>query len=140
MSAATTAAGSEAKPPAAVTAIVIDSEIDSGSELSELEGFDSDDGLGGGGGGGGGAKGAEEEEEDEEDEMWESESLLEDALDELTTEHFAPGVYARSRFECARQRLMLRGRGGCGDSRGAEGIESLAEEHRGGGVHCGGHQ
>jgi hypothetical protein len=99
MSATTTAAGSATKPPAgatAVTAIVIpDSELDSGSELSDLEGFDSDDGLGGGGAGG---KGAEDEEEDEDEEMWESESLLEDALEELTTDHFAPGVCARSRL------------------------------------------
>lgn len=99
--------GAETKPVAsAMTAIVMpDSELDSGSELSELEGFDSDEDVG---------KGEDEGDDQEEDDewgFWESESLFEDALDEMATETFGPDEDAVTPEERKELRTLLKNAG-----------------------------
>ncbi|KAF8542083.1 hypothetical protein BDD12DRAFT_424689 [Trichophaea hybrida] len=64
--------------------ITIPDTDQSDSELSELEGYDTDPELDDG------AQSDDEENQEEDGDAWDSESLLEDALDELKTEVFDP--------------------------------------------------
>jgi hypothetical protein len=74
-------------PSCSKETITIPDSDQSDSELSELSGYDTDPEIDDG------AQSDDEEHPEEDGDAWDTESLLEDALDELKTEVFDPGVF-----------------------------------------------